>query len=60
DALDLLGKVSPRQSKIVEFRFFGGLNTDEIGKILQISPRTVLGEWSVARAWLANEMKRNV
>lgn len=58
DALESLAQLSPRQSQIVELRFFGGLNTDEISEVLGVSPRTVHGDWSVARAWLANEIRR--
>jgi DNA-binding CsgD family transcriptional regulator len=41
-----------RGARIVEMRFFGGLTLDEIAALLQLSPRTVKREWSIARAWL--------
>ena len=56
EALGSLAKQDERQSRIVEMKFFGGLNIEEIAKILQISPRTVKREWTMARAWLHREM----
>ncbi len=52
DALKSLAELDPRQSQIVELRFFGGLTTDETAEVLRISPRTVRRGWSLARAWL--------
>lgn len=57
DALDRLAKLDPRQSKIVELRFFGGLTVEETAEILNISTKTVKREWSVAKAWLHGELK---
>ncbi len=56
DALKSLEEVDPRKSRIVELRFFGGLSVEEIAEVLKLSPRTVLREWSLARAWLFKEM----
>jgi len=56
DAMKDLVAFDPRQSQIVELRFFGGLNNDEIGEVLQISPRTVKREWRIAKAWLRREI----
>lgn len=56
DALRSLELVSPRQSKVVECRFFGGLTVDETATALGISPRTVKRDWQVAQAWLQREM----
>ncbi|HEU5403486.1 MAG TPA: sigma-70 family RNA polymerase sigma factor [Terriglobales bacterium] len=58
EALNRLEAISPRQSRIVEMRFFGGLGVDEIAKIEGISPRTVKHDWSLARAWLHHEIAR--
>jgi RNA polymerase sigma-70 factor (ECF subfamily) len=58
EALQRLEEVSPRQSRIVEMRFFGGLGVEEIAKIEGISPRTVKHDWSLARAWLHHEIAR--
>jgi DNA-directed RNA polymerase specialized sigma24 family protein len=39
-------------------KFFGGLTTDEIGEVMQLSHATIEREWTLARAWLYREMKR--
>ena len=52
DALDRLATIDPRKGRIVELRFFGGLTTEEIAELLQVSPATVERDWSFARAWL--------
>ncbi len=59
DALDRLAKLDVRRSKIVELRFFGGLNEEETGAVLGISVRTVKRDWRVAKAWLYNEVNCN-
>ena len=46
----------PRQGRIVELRFFGGLTIDEVGEVLGISPATVKREWSIAKLWLYREI----
>jgi len=56
-ALDRLAKEHPRQSQIVEMRFFGGLPVEHIAEVLNISPKTVKRDWSVARAWLHREIR---
>lgn len=56
DALEALEVFEPRQAKIVELRYFGGLSIDETGEVLNISPATVKREWSIARAWLHSEL----
>jgi RNA polymerase sigma factor (TIGR02999 family) len=55
-ALDRLAAVSERQAKVVELRYFGGLEIDEIAEVLQISPATVKRDWTVARAFLKREL----
>ncbi len=57
DALRRLEKSDPRQSKIVECRFFGGLTVEETAAALDISPRTVKRDWAMAQAWLQGEME---
>ena len=52
DALTTLAKVDARQSRIVELRFFSGMNSKEIGEVLGISERTVDRQWAAAQAWL--------
>ena len=56
DALTDLEAMDSRKSKIVELRFFGGLNIEEAAEALSISPATVQREWSVAKAWLYREI----
>ena len=56
DALAAFAEVAPRQAKVVELRYFGGLQEEEIVEILKISPRTVRRDWDFARAWLAREL----
>jgi RNA polymerase sigma factor (TIGR02999 family) len=52
DALDRLAVVDARKSRVVELRFFGGLTVEETAEVLQLSARTVLSDWSFAKAWL--------
>ena len=58
DALNVLAKLDERQSRVVELRFFGGLTEEEIAQVLNVSPRTVSGDWSMARAWLLRELSK--
>ena len=58
DALSGLSKLDEQQGRIVELRFFGGLATEEIAKVLGISPSTVKRDWNVAKAWLTRQMKK--
>jgi RNA polymerase sigma factor (TIGR02999 family) len=58
EALSRLAKMDPRQSRIVELRFFGGLTEEEIAGLLGISVRTVKRDWSLARAWLHAEVSK--
>lgn len=58
DALDELARLEPRQAMMVEARFFGGLEVAEVAELLSVSEATVLRDWRAARAWLANELKR--
>ena len=51
-ALDGLAALSPRQARVVECRFFGGLSVEETADVLGVSPRTVQGDWALAEAWL--------
>jgi RNA polymerase sigma-70 factor, ECF subfamily len=58
-ALDHLTQIDPRQGKIVELRFFGGLTVEQTADVLGISPKTVKRDWSMAKAWLHGELKKN-
>jgi RNA polymerase sigma factor (TIGR02999 family) len=51
-ALTDLEAMDPQQGRVVELKFFGGLTAEEIAAVMNVSPRTVKREWSVARAWL--------
>jgi RNA polymerase sigma-70 factor, ECF subfamily len=56
EALEKLEQVDPRQARIVELRFFGGLTNAEVAQTLGLSLRTIEAEWSFARAWLRKEL----
>lgn len=56
EALTAFSQVAPRQAKVVELRYFGGLNEEEIVAVLKISPRTVRRDWDFAKAWLLREL----
>ncbi len=56
EALRALEEIDPRQGKIVELRFFGGLTTEEISEVLQVSCATVKREWATAKLWLKREL----
>lgn len=58
EALKVLAEVNPRQSRVVELRYFGGLNIEEVAKVLDVSTVTVTRDWHMARAWLARELGR--
>jgi len=57
EALQALARFDSRKARVVELRFFGGLNVDETAEILKVSSITVMRDWSSARAWLYREMK---
>jgi RNA polymerase sigma factor (TIGR02999 family) len=57
-ALTRLARKDPRQAKVVELRYFGGLTEEEIAEVWNLSLRTVKREWSAARAWLFAELTR--
>jgi RNA polymerase sigma factor (TIGR02999 family) len=57
-ALDALAVIDPRRSKVVELRFFGGLDVKETAVVLDVSPETVMRDWKLARAWLRRELER--
>jgi RNA polymerase sigma factor (TIGR02999 family) len=58
EALDRLARQDECQSRIVEMKFFGGLAIEEIAEVLETSPRTVKRDWTMARAWLHQEITR--
>jgi RNA polymerase sigma factor (TIGR02999 family) len=58
DALKLLAEVDPRQSRVVELRFFAGLSLEETSEVMGIATATVQRDWTAARAWLHREISR--
>ncbi len=58
DALNQLAVLDERKNRVVEMKFFGGLNIEEISEVLKISPETVKRDWRFARNWLLRELAR--
>ena len=56
-ALHKLSMLDPRQSELVELRFFGGLTVDEAAAVVGVAPATVDRDWALARAWLFRELR---
>jgi RNA polymerase sigma factor (TIGR02999 family) len=52
EALTAFEQIAPRQAKVVELRYFGGLSEDEMVAALKVSPRTIRRDWDFAKAWL--------
>ena len=59
EALNSLAAIDPQQSRVVELRIFGGLTVEETAEALGISPSTVKREWSMAKAWLHCQIKKD-
>ena len=57
DALHALAKVDERKARVIELRFFGGLDVEETASVLKVSADTVVRDWRLARAWLARELR---
>ena len=57
-ALEEFAKAAPRQAKIVELRYFGGLSEEEIAAVMRVSTRTVERDWQFARSWLMRELAK--
>ena len=60
EALKRLSQFDERKSRVVEMRFFGGLNDEEIAEVLGVTTRTVLRDWKKARLWLYRELSNDV
>lgn len=58
DALERLAEIDPAQARLIELRYFGGLNIEETAEALEVSPATMKREWVIARAWLRRELAR--
>jgi RNA polymerase sigma factor (TIGR02999 family) len=56
DALSTLATLDPRKSRVVELRFFGGLDIEETAEVLGVSAETVKRDWKLAKAWLRREL----
>jgi RNA polymerase sigma factor (TIGR02999 family) len=56
EALDRFAALDARAARVVELRVFGGLTVQETAHLLEVSPRTVDGDWAVARLWLSREL----
>jgi RNA polymerase sigma-70 factor (ECF subfamily) len=59
EALKSLAERDPRRSQVVELRYFGGLNNEEIAGVLHVSENTVTRDWNMARAWLYQQLSEN-
>ncbi|MGA2035776.1 MAG: sigma-70 family RNA polymerase sigma factor [Thermoguttaceae bacterium] len=59
DALTKLTRLDPRQARMIELRFFGGLGIAEVAKVMGMSKRSVEREWTMVRAWLRREFSRS-
>lgn len=59
EALEKLTEMDLRRSRVVELRFFGGLNNEEIASVLGISANTVMRDWNLAKAWLYKTVTKN-
>lgn len=58
DALTILTEIDPYMSRIVEMKFFGGLDFEEVAEVEKVSSRTIRREWRKAKAWLQQEMQK--
>lgn len=58
ESLDRLATFNPSGARVVQYRFFAGLTTDEVAEIMDTSERTVRRTWTAARAWLRRDMRR--
>jgi len=56
DALGRLATLNARQARVVELRFFAGLEVTEVARLLGVSENTVKGDWRMARAWLQQQL----
>src|SRR5690606_36063414 len=56
EALQRLVLISPRQAKVVDLKFFAGLELEEVADVLEIARPTVVRDWRMARAWLQREL----
>jgi RNA polymerase sigma factor (TIGR02999 family) len=57
EAMQALREIRPRRSKVVELRYFGGLNNKEASEVLRVSEATIERDWRFAKAWLYRELQ---
>jgi len=57
EALERLAALAPRKSEVVELKYFGGINYDDIAAVLKVSAITVRRDWEFAKAWLYGELQ---
>jgi len=60
EALAELAAIDPRRARLVELRYFGGLDLEETAAALEVSAATVSREWTLARAWLRRELGKSL
>jgi RNA polymerase sigma factor (TIGR02999 family) len=60
EALTAFSQMAPRQAKVVELRYFGGLTEEEIEAALKLSPRTIRRDWDFAKSWLLRELSHTM
>src|ERR1700680_3197834 len=58
EALEAFSKLAPRQAKVIELRYFGGLSEEETAEVLKISTRTVRRDWDFVKSWLGRQLRR--
>jgi RNA polymerase sigma factor (TIGR02999 family) len=58
EALQGLAKIAPRQAKVVELRYFGGLSVEQTVEVMGVSERTVMRDWEFAKVWLSRELSK--
>jgi RNA polymerase sigma factor (TIGR02999 family) len=58
ESLRILAEMDARKARIVELRYFGGLTVDETAQVLDISDKTVMRDWNLAKAWLYQQLSR--
>jgi DNA-directed RNA polymerase specialized sigma24 family protein len=56
--LDEFAQQDPKQARVVELRYFGGLTFDEIAEVLEMSPSAAKRDWATARLWLKWRLRR--
>ena len=59
ETLEKLEEIDPRQAKVVELRFYGGMTAREIAEVIGVSRTTVQIEWRAARAWIRKELSKS-